>query len=90
MTTTYSHSALDHHATNWKAVLAEPFLIAGVSAFWLVTLPFAAVALVGAKACEGTAAFFRGSARKNPLILRKGSLPKAEAHVAHGAAAKKA
>ncbi|MEO6871456.1 MAG: hypothetical protein ABI233_04460 [Chthoniobacterales bacterium] len=88
MITTYSHSALDSHGTDWKSIVAEPFLSAGVSAFWLVTLPFAAVALLGAKMCEGAVAFARGSARKNPLILRRGIAAKGEASLAHGAAAK--
>jgi hypothetical protein len=89
MTTTYSNSALDSHGTDWKSLVAEPFLIAGVSAFWLLTLPVAAVALVGAKVCEGAVAFAHGSTRNNPLILRKGAAAKAEAPLAHTAGAKK-
>lgn len=89
MITTYPQSALDSHGIDWKSIVVEPFLIAGVSAFWLVTLPVAAVALLAVKMCEGAVAFARGSARKNPLILRRGNPAKAEAHLAHGAAAKK-
>jgi hypothetical protein len=89
MTTTYSHSALDSHGTDWKSIVAEPFLIAGVSAFWLLTLPFAAVALVCAKVCEGAVAFAHGSTRSNPLILRKGNPAKSETPLPSRAAAKK-
>ncbi len=78
MTTIYSHPAFVTPAIDWKAILAEPFLIVGVSAFWLITLPFAAVALLGAKVCEGAVAFTRGASRKNPLILRRGSALRAD------------
>ncbi len=50
MTTTYSHSTLDSQPSfDWKAALAEPFLIVATSAFWLVTLPFAALAVFSVK-----------------------------------------
>ena len=90
MITTYPNSTLESHGTDWKALVAEPFLIAGATAFWLVTLPLAAVALVGAKVCEGAVAFAHGTARKNPLILRRGNPAKTEASMAHRAATHKA
>ena len=73
MTTTYSHSALDsEHSFDIKALLAEPFLIAGSLAFWLVTLPFAAVAVIALKIWDT----LTGSSqrRANPLILRRGTV----------------
>ncbi|MGI8432614.1 MAG: hypothetical protein ACR2MW_10055 [Chthoniobacterales bacterium] len=89
MTNTYSHSALDSHSSVLKAALVEPLLVVGVSAFWLVTLPFAAVAMLGVKVVEGANAFVRGTARTNPLILRKGNVSKSEG-VGAQAAQKKA
>ncbi len=77
MTTTYSHSALETQpSTDLKAMLAEPFLIVGVSAFWALVLPFAAVSMLGVKAWDTAAAFTRRSARSNPLILRRGEAGK--------------
>ena len=52
MSTTYPQSALPSRpfgSSELKAALLEPFLILGVSAFWIVTLPFAAVALLCVK-----------------------------------------
>jgi hypothetical protein len=88
MTTICSHPALVTPATDWKAILAEPFLLLGVSAFWLVTLPFAAVALLGVKVWDGAVALTREASRKNPLILRRGRAPRADEAPAHRAAKK--
>lgn len=90
MTTTYSQSSLDSHSSDLKAALVEPLLIVGVSAFWLVMLPFVAVAMLGVKLGEGVNAFVRGTARTNPLILRKGNSSQNEAALAPHAAQKKA
>ena len=93
MTTTYSQTSLDSqhsHSFDLKAALVEPLLVVGVSAFWLVTLPFAAVAMLGVKVGEGVKDFVRGAARTNPLILRKGNLARSEAALTPQAAHKKA
>ncbi len=90
MITTYPESSFASRPFTLKAALTEPLLIVGVSAFWLVTLPFAAVAMVGVKIVEGMQGFVRGSARTNPLILRTGSVPQMETGLARHAAHKKA
>ncbi len=90
MTTTYSQPSLDSHPFDLKSALVEPLLVVGVSAFWLVTLPVAAVAMLGVKVGEGVNAFVRGSARANPLILRKGHAAKNETALSTQAAQKKA
>lgn len=72
MTTTYSHSALDSEPSfELKAFLAEPFLIVGSLAFWLVTLPFAAVAVFSVKIWDTVTGL--SQRRANPLILRSGT-----------------
>lgn len=75
MTSTYSQSVLNPRSfgsADLKAALLEPLLVVGVSAFWLVTLPFAAVALFAVKIWDTAWAFAHGSVQANPLILRRG------------------
>lgn len=90
MITTCSNPSLDSHSFDLKATVTEPLLVAGVSAFWLVTLPVAAVALLGVKVVDGVNAFVRGSARTNPLILRKGNATRIVPPMTPHAAQKKA
>lgn len=88
MTTTYPDSTITEPSTNLKALLIEPFLVVGVSAFWAVTLPLAAVSMLGIKAWDTVGAIARRSSRSNPLILRRTEIPKAS--LSQPQAAKKA
>ncbi len=45
---------------NLKAILIQPFLILGVSLFWIVTLPIAAVSLVAIKVWDAGLKSVRG------------------------------
>lgn len=90
MTSTYTQSALSPRpfgSAEMKAALLEPLLVVGVSAFWLVTLPFVAVSLFAVKIWDTANAFAHGSVQANPLILRRGMAAQAPAH---NAAAKRA
>jgi hypothetical protein len=72
MTTIYSHSTLDAQPSfDWKAALAEPFLIVATSAFWLVTLPPVALAVFSVKIWDTMTGLLQRQA--NPLILRRGN-----------------
>ncbi|MBA3962922.1 MAG: hypothetical protein H0X40_13640 [Chthoniobacterales bacterium] len=75
MTTTYYHqteNSRPFRSTDLKSALLEPLLVVSVSAFWIVTLPFAAVSLLGVKLWDTASAFSRKTATRNPLILRRG------------------
>ena len=81
MTTTYSHSTLDSQPSfDWKAFLAEPFLIIATSAFWLVTLPFVALAVFSVKIWDTATGFSQRQA--NPLILRRGNVTSSDSSLA--------
>ena len=87
MTTIYSHSALTPRPfglSELKAILIEPFLVVGVSVFWIVTLPFTAVSLLVVKVWD----IVSGYSRANPLILRRGNAGKSDPAPAQGASAK--
>lgn len=72
MTTAYSHSTPHSHTSyDWKAILAEPFLIVATSLFWLLTLPLAAIAVFSVKIWDTVTGLAQRQA--NPLILRRGS-----------------
>ena len=93
MTNTYSHAALTSRPfglAELKANLIEPFLVVGVSLFWIVTLPFAAAALFGVKIWDAVSVFSRSTSRNHPLILRRGAVGKSEIAPAHVASAKRA
>ncbi len=84
MTTTSYHSALTSFGiSDLRAILLEPFLIVAVSVFWIVTLPFAAVSLLGVKIWETVSVF----SRANPLILRRGRVVSSDSAPAHGSSA---
>jgi hypothetical protein len=73
--TTFSNSLLNTESSSgaWlaKALLLEPVLTAGAALFWLVALPFVALALMGFKVWETVAAVLSGRPlRPNPLMLR--------------------
>ena len=91
MTTTYyqSENSRPFGLTDLKSALLEPLLVVGVSAFWFVTLPFAAVSLLGVKLWETGSAFSHKTASRNPLILRRGQVAKEHA-IAQPASPKKA
>lgn len=77
MTTTYFPSELDPQTgsvfSEMKAVLLEPVMIAGVAAFWLVTLPFVAMSLTCVRVWDTLVAMKSSQgAQSNPLILRRG------------------
>ncbi len=76
MTTTYCQTANSRPfgSTDLKSALLEPLLVVGVSAFWIVTLPFAAVSLLGVKLWDTASALSRKTATANPLILRRGQV----------------
>jgi hypothetical protein len=93
MTSTYSQSTLaprSFGAAELKAALVEPLLVVGVSAFWLVTLPVAAISLFAVKIWDTAAGFARGPVQTNPLILRRGQPSTGMTSPAHPAAAKRA
>ena len=92
MTSTYSESALTPRpfgSADLKASLLEPVLVVGVSAFWLVALPFAAVSLFAVKIWDTASAFAHGSVQANPLILRRGESTHGDQASAQGATAKR-
>ena len=92
MTTTYYQPPADSRPfglTDLKSALLEPVLVVGVSAFWIVTLPFAAVSLLGVKIWDTASAFSRKTTTRNPLILRRGQTTHAPVN-SQPAAAKKA
>ncbi len=93
MTSTYSQPVLNPRpfgSAEMKAALLEPLLVVGVSAFWLVTLPFAAGALFAVKLWDTACSFAHGSVQSNPLILRRGPSAIGEHAPAAAAAAKRA
>ena len=73
MTTSCSDSTLTPHppiaSSELKNLLIEPLLVAGVSAFWLVTLPIVATSLLCVKAWDAITCH-----HPNPLILRRGGI----------------
>ena len=82
MMTTYSDPTLTARTSgthDFKALLLEPFLVVAVSAFWLVTLPFAAVSLLAVKISDTYMSFTHRSVVGNPLILRRGAVQKTQA-----------
>ncbi|HEY1769321.1 MAG TPA: hypothetical protein VGG02_03600 [Chthoniobacterales bacterium] len=71
MITTYSNTSLESEPSfDIKAILAEPFLVVGSAAFWLITLPLAAVAVICVRGWDALSNLF--SPRANPLILQRG------------------
>ena len=93
MTSTYSHSALTTRSTGsteLKSILLEPLLVVGVSAFWLVTLPFAAVSMLGVNLWDTAVSFSRRHSHSNPLILRRRGLLKNDPVPSYRASAKRA
>jgi hypothetical protein len=82
MTMTFSDSALVPQPSPFgfselKTVLLEPLLVVGVSLFWIVALPFAAVSLMSVKIWDTVVALRMGTAAQaNPLILRRGGTSK--------------
>ncbi len=93
MTSTYSHSALptpSTGSTQLKSILLEPLLIVGACAFWLVTLPFAAVSMLCLNLWDTAVSFSRRHAHSNPLILRRRGLLKNDLVLSHRGSAKHA
>ena len=93
MTSTYSQTPLASRSfgpAELKAALVEPLLVVGVSAFWLITLPVAAVSLFAVKIWDTAVGFAHGSVQTNPLILRRGQPSTRETSPAHRTAAKRA
>jgi hypothetical protein len=89
MITAYPQSAMPSRpfgSSELKAALLEPLLIVGVSAFWLVTLPFTAVALLCVKLWDALTAF----SPAHPLILRRGIVQASRPGLAQDAATKRA
>ena len=76
MTTAFSDSTLTSQTFGFaelKTVLVEPVLVIGAGLFWIVALPFVAIALMLAKIWDTLLALKSGAAvRPNPLILRRG------------------
>ena len=66
------------------ALVAEPLLVAGVSAFWLVTLPFVAASLVAVKLWDTL------TYRRDPLFLRRGAVTNAPLGSPHSSVSKAA
>lgn len=76
MTTVYSNSSVADRSfglADLKSLLLEPFLVLGVSAFWLLTLPFAAVAMLAVKIWDKCAPSLNRANSAHPLILRRGA-----------------
>lgn len=74
-----------------KTALLDPLLVVGVTAFWLLTLPLVAVALLAVKIWDTASAFaHRSAVQSNPLILRRGQVARAEYVAVHASVAKRA
>jgi hypothetical protein len=67
-----------------KVLFIEPLLVVGVSAFWLVTLPFVAAALVAMKLWDTL------TCRPDPLFLREWRLSNAVLGRPHNSVSKAA
>jgi hypothetical protein len=92
MLTTYSNPGFEAHPENkLHSILIEPFLVLGVFAFWVVTLPVAAVSMLGIKTWDAVIAFKHRAFRANPLILsRRTTLRKSVSLPPSNAATRKA
>ena len=89
MTTTYSHSTLDSQPSfDWKAALAEPFLIVATSAFWLVTLPLRRARRLQRQDLGHDDWILQRQA--NPLILRRGNMTSSDPSLAQRRSTKQA
>jgi hypothetical protein len=86
MTLTYSYPALtpgpSFGLSKLKAIFIEPVLVVGVSAFWLLMLPFVGLSLLCVRIGDTIAASLA-----NPLILRRGDAAKGVPALQHGGAA---
>ena len=72
MLTTYSTSGFETQTeSKLHSILVEPFLVLGVFAFWVITLPVAAISMLGIKTWDAISAFQHRALRANPLILSK-------------------
>ncbi len=80
------HASTPFGLPDLQEILIEPFLVVAVSLFWIVTLPFAVVSLLGVRVWDNVS----GLARANPLILHRGSASNRNAAPARGASAGRA
>jgi len=77
MIATYSQTTLTPapscEVSDPKSLWIESLLVIGVSAFWMLMLPLAAVSLFCIKIWDTIVACMRGATRANPLILHHGT-----------------